>query len=45
METIKAWLEKNKDIHERVQDFLTANADVRTCFKIVRETDVLERPV
>jgi len=25
METIKAWLEKNKDIHERVQDFLTAS--------------------
>ena len=45
MDTIKDWLEKNKDIQEGAQEFLTANADVRTCFKIVRETDVLERPV
>ena len=45
MDTVKAWLEKNMDIHDRVQAFLTQNADVRTCFKIVQETDVLERPV
>jgi hypothetical protein len=45
MDTVRAWLEKNKDIEERVKAFLTQNADVRTCFKIVQETDVLERPV
>jgi hypothetical protein len=44
MDTVKAWLEKNKDIEDRVKAFLTQNADVRTSFKIVRETDVLERP-
>jgi hypothetical protein len=45
MDTVKAWLEKNKHIEDRVQAFLTQNADVRTCFKIVQETHVLERPV
>jgi hypothetical protein len=44
MDTVKAWLEKNKDIEDRVKAFLTQNADVRTSFKIVRETDVLECP-
>jgi len=32
MDTVKAWLEKNKDIEDRVKAFLTQNADVRTCF-------------
>ena len=36
MDTIRAWLGRNKDIEERAQEFLAPNAGVRTCFRIVR---------